>query len=452
MASEWKPVKLGSLFEVKHGFAFKGEFFRNQPLLDVLLTPGNFKVGGGYKNDKLKYYDGPVPEDYILKAGDLIITMTDLSKEADTLGYPACVPKSKAHRFLHNQRLGKVILKPDVEIDQSFLYFLLCTKEYRHEIVAGATGTTVKHTSPSRILSYEANIPTDLHEQKAIAHILGTLDDKIELNRRMNETLEEMARAIFKSWFVDFDPVRVKADAKAKGTSPAKALARLGLTPKIAKLFPDAFQPSPLGPIPQGWTVGSIGDISDINSRTLKKNFDHKIIEYVDIASVSMGHLSGATKYELDSAPSRAKRLVKHGDIIWSCVRPNRKSYLLIDNPIENLVVSTGFVVMTPTRIPSSYLYLWTTNGNFVDYLTNNADGSAYPAVRADHFAKASIIIPEQAVLDRFHETVGELQSISAQNERESITLANIRDTLLPKLLSGEIRVKQAKKMVEEAV
>src|SRR3954466_2812591 len=126
--------------------------------------------------------------------------MTDLSKAADTLGYPAIVPKSQGPRFLHNQRLGKVLIKPEAEVDKGFLFYLLRTAEYRHEVLASATGTTVKHTSPSRILSHKAKLPP-LPEQKAIARILGTLDDKIELNRRMNATLEAMARALFQTWF-----------------------------------------------------------------------------------------------------------------------------------------------------------------------------------------------------------------------------------------------------------
>jgi type I restriction enzyme S subunit len=110
--SDWKFVKLGDLIDITHGYAFKGEFFREAPPGDILLTPGNFAVGGGFKSDKLKYYVGDVPEDFILFKNDLLVTMTDLSKAADTLGYPALLPQSpKNCHFLHNQRLGKVIIK-----------------------------------------------------------------------------------------------------------------------------------------------------------------------------------------------------------------------------------------------------------------------------------------------------------------------------------------------------
>ena len=204
----WRETVLGELIDITHGFAFKGHFICDEPQRDVLLTPGNFAIGGGFKADKFKYYCGPVPDDFVLSEGDLIVSMTDLSKQSDTLGYPAFVPECReGKRYLHNQRLGKVFVK---DADARYIYYVMCGADYRHEVLASATGTTVKHTSPGRIKQFRFPLPP-LPEQRAIAHILGTLDDKIELNRRMNETLEAMARALFKSWFVDFDPVRAKA-------------------------------------------------------------------------------------------------------------------------------------------------------------------------------------------------------------------------------------------------
>src|SRR5262245_48344387 len=202
MEGEWIGKSLSDLVDIRHGFAFKGEFFRDEPPGDILLTPGNFAIGGGFKADKFKYYDGPVPDEFVLREGDIIVTMTDLSRNADTLGYPACVPASgKGRRYLHNQRLGKVVPKTKDAINLRYLQYLMCSEAYRHEIIASATGTTVKHTSPERIQRFRFRLPP-LPEQRAIAHILGTLDDKIELNLRMSETLETMARALFKSWFV----------------------------------------------------------------------------------------------------------------------------------------------------------------------------------------------------------------------------------------------------------
>lgn len=163
--SNWKTYKLGDLIDVKHGFAFKGEFFSDEPTEDILLTPGNFKIGGGFKTDKFKYYKGDYPKSYVLKEGDILITMTDLSKAGDTLGYSAKIPKHNEVNYLHNQRLGLVQFKSD-DIDPDFLYWVLRTQPYQYYIVGSATGSTVKHTSPTRICSYEFQVPKDKKNKK----------------------------------------------------------------------------------------------------------------------------------------------------------------------------------------------------------------------------------------------------------------------------------------------
>jgi type I restriction enzyme S subunit len=156
MAGDWSESSLGDLIDVKHGFAFQGEFIHDEPHGDVLLTPGNFAMGGGFQGDKFKYFDGPVPDDFVLAEGDLLVTMTDLSKQSDTLGLPAFVPsRSDGRRYLHNQRLGRVLVKDKRAIDTRFLHYLMCSGGYRHEVLASATGTTVKHTSPEPALKHK---------------------------------------------------------------------------------------------------------------------------------------------------------------------------------------------------------------------------------------------------------------------------------------------------------
>ena len=300
MAREnWSDIALSDVMDVKHGFAFPGENIRDEPPGDILLTPGNFAIGGGFKGDKFKYFDGPVPEDYVLHEGDLIITMTDLSKQADTLGYPALVPKPTEARFLHNQRLGKVLIRDGAAVDVRFLSYLLRTSEYRHEVLAGATGTTVKHTSPSRILAYKTSIPP-MREQHAIAHILGTLDDKIELNRRMNETLEAIARALFKSWFVDFDPVRAKAEGRD-----------VGLPRALGQLFPDSFEDSELGEIPKGWQIADLAIFRDASqwdpsAQISRPTTSSKLASLLFAAAISLGASSMRASFSFP----RPKRMI----------------------------------------------------------------------------------------------------------------------------------------------
>ena len=153
------PRTLGSYIRVKHGCAFKGEYFTEAETPDVLVTPGNFAIGGGFLADKPKYYEGPVPDDYILQEGDLVVTMTDLSKAGDTLGYPALVPRMQGRRYLHNQRIGLVEIKEGAEANKHFLFYRLRASDYRHHILATASGSTVRHTSPGRIHEFETTLP-----------------------------------------------------------------------------------------------------------------------------------------------------------------------------------------------------------------------------------------------------------------------------------------------------
>jgi type I restriction enzyme S subunit len=149
----WEVSALAGLINIKHGFAYKGEFFSDEKTEDILLTPGNVCVGGGFKSAKYKYYNGPIVEEYIFKEGDVYLNMTDLSKASDTLGYPAVVPEIEGITFHHNQRLGKVLYKGHNSAKKEFIYQVLCSHTSRNNVLASATGTTVKHTSPTKILS-----------------------------------------------------------------------------------------------------------------------------------------------------------------------------------------------------------------------------------------------------------------------------------------------------------
>lgn len=154
----WNTGSLSEIIEISHGYAYKGEFFSDIETSEILVTPGNFKIGGGFNLNKFKFYNGICPANYILEKGDLIVTMTDLSKEGDTLGYPALVPNINDKRLHHNQRIGKILFKqtPDYKF---YLYWLMRSISYRSFVLSGASGTTVKHTSPSRICEYKTIIP-----------------------------------------------------------------------------------------------------------------------------------------------------------------------------------------------------------------------------------------------------------------------------------------------------
>jgi type I restriction enzyme S subunit len=324
--------------------------------------------------------------------------------------------------------------------DPNFLNYVLRSPAYRELLTRIGSGTTITNLSQDTLAGIEIDLPL-LPEQRAIAHFLGTLDDKIELNRRMNQTLEAITRALFQSWFVDFGPVH----AKAEGREPA------GMDAETAALFPDSFQESKLGLIPEGWEVTTIGNVAKINARSLKPSLAPDTIHYVDISSVERGRLLESREVAFSEAPSRARRLVEAGDTIWSCVRPNREGHWFVQSPDPNLVVSTGFAVIHPLQVSANFLNLWTTEQAFVDYLTSNADGSAYPAVRASHFEAASILAPSPSVSKAFERVAAPLRRKQHANRQESESLAAIRDALLPKLISGQLRVPDAEKLLAES-
>ncbi|WP_446408097.1 restriction endonuclease subunit S [Coleofasciculus sp.] len=317
------------------------------------------------------------------------------------------------------QRIILLRGKPSI-LDNSFLFYSLKTRLMQHRLYARASGSTVQGIKSAELKKVLIPLP-NVETQKEIVQTLSCLDRKIENLRKQNDTLEAIAQTLFKHWFVDFE--FPNADGKPYKSSGG------------------AMEPSELGEIPAGWRVGKLGDVVKVNAESISKSYQHKEIEYVDISSVGIGVLEGTTSYLFKNAPSRARRLVKHGDVIWSGVRPNRKSYLFISHPPENLVVSTGFITLTPDSIPSSYLYSWVTTESFVEYLTFNASGSAYPAIKAEHFEIADVLLPDKFNLTKFHAVIEPMREKIHQNSRQLQTLTKTRDLLLPKLMSGKLRI-----------
>ncbi|MHB0877030.1 MAG: restriction endonuclease subunit S [Anaerolineae bacterium] len=434
MAGEWREVTLGELIDVKHGYAFQGEFIRDEPQGDVLLTPGNFAIGGGFKGDKFKYYDGPVPEEFVLQEGDLLVTMTDLSRQSDTLGLPAFVPARRdGRRYLHNQRLGKIAVRDEGALDARYLHYLLRSSQYRQEVLASATGTTVKHTSPERVKRFRFSRPP-LPEQRAIAHILGALDDKIELNRCMNETLEAMARALFKSWFVDFDPVR----AKAEGRDP-------GLPQPLADLFLDSFEDSELGEIPKGWKIRMIGELASIvggSTPSTKEpayweNGLHAWATPKDLSLLSAPVLLDTERRVTDAGLSQiGSGLLPKGAVLLSSRAPI--GYLAISEiPVA---INQGFIAMAPRAgMPSVFLLLWASAAH--DEILSRANGSTFLEINKASFRPIPVVTPPNSVMCAFDRVARPLYERIVECVRESRALGALRDGLLPKLVSGEVRV-----------
>ena len=198
-ADAWEERKLGEVIDIENGYAFKSEYFSDEEKRHIVLTPGSVKIGGGFQKDKGRYYDvsGVFPEKFIFKPGNIFITMTDLTPTAQSLGYPAIVPRDD-NVYLHNQRLGKII---NTTTNPEFLYTLLTTDTYHKEIVSSASGTTVKHSSVSKILDFKSAIP-NIDEQKLIGSFFKELDNTIALHQRKLDLLKEQKKGFLQKMFV----------------------------------------------------------------------------------------------------------------------------------------------------------------------------------------------------------------------------------------------------------
>ena len=263
-----------------------------------------------------------------------------------------------------NQHVAIIRTDPG-NLDPGYLRYYLVSPEMQDLLLSwAASGGTRNALTKGMIESLEILLPP-LADQQAIAHILGTLDDKIELNRRMNRTLEEMARAIFQDWFVDFGPTR----AKMGGQEPY-------LPPELWDLFPDELVDSELGEIPEGWKVETLSTYSSLNPESwTKKNFPDDI-EYVDLANTKWGTIESTQLFPWKDAPSRARRVLRHGDAIVGTVRPGNGSYSLVGR--NGLTGSTGFAVLRPSKKQFRELvYLAATDPDNIERLTHRADGAA---------------------------------------------------------------------------
>ena len=420
VSMEWKEVRLGDVCEIKHGFAYKGKYFSDTPTCDILVTPGNFTLSGGFKLDKPKFYNGPVEKDYILSKGDLIVTMTDLSKNIDTLGYSALVPEVKGLTFHHNQRIGLVENIAN-NVDKYFLYWIMRTPAYQSFIATHSSGTTVHHTSPKGIGNYIFKLPP-LDDQRRIASILSSLDRKIELNNKINADLEEMAQAIFKNWFVDFEPFK---DGK--------------------------FVDSELGMIPEGWKVGKITDIgclitdyvSNGSFASLKQNVHlYETKEYAQfIRNTDLKTNTFSVYVDKHSYDFLSKSTLYGNEIIISNVGDVGSVHLCpkLDIP---MTLGNNIIMLRPNEKEYNYfLYLWFKYFSGQGLIQGIKGGSAQPKFNKTDFKNLPLLIPSFEIIERSYWIFESMFSILSSNVKENSRLSLLRDTLLPRLMSGEIEI-----------
>jgi type I restriction enzyme S subunit len=338
--------------------------------------------------------------------------------------------------------------------DSGFAYYLTQWEGVRGYCISQMTGSSGRQRVPTTALSHlEVTIPP-FDEQRAIASVLGALDDKIELNRRRNRTLEALARTVFQSWFVDFDPVR----AKAAGRTPA------GLSPALAALFPASFNDSPLGPIPKGWGVTSLGEqVTATKGLSYKGEFLCEPGEGLPMHNLNSVYEGGGYKNEglkWYRGEYRPGHLLEPGDVIVSNTEQGF-DYLLI-----------GFAAIVPERYgprglfshhiyrirprPTSYLpawfsYLLLRTPRFHEVVAGHSNGTTVNMLPLDGLQKPRFVLPPDGIVKRFGKLFLPTQQQLHSLHDESVTLAALRDALLPKLLSGELRVPDVERVVGRA-
>jgi type I restriction enzyme S subunit len=430
---------------------------------EQLINDGILEIGDGYraKNEELGG-DGPI----FLRAGHVTDTHIDLegverfhgsladkvrskmsqvgdaivTTKGNSTGRTAFVTKSMP-QFVYSPHLSYWRSLDVRQLKPGFLRFWSKSSEFTGQLAGMKASTDM---APYLSLVDQRRLRITLpppNEQHAIAHILGTLDDKIELNRRVNETLEAMARALFKSWFVDFDPVRAKAD----GRDP-------GLPKRFADLFPDSFQDSGAEEVPTGWRFEPLPNVIDVNPiRSLRKG---DIAPYLDMANMpTRGHSpdeviprpygSGMRFINCDTLVAR----------ITPCLENGKTAYVDFLRDGEVGWGSTEYIVLRPKPpVPTAFAYCLARSGEFRDFAIQRMTGtSGRQRVPVESLSQFLVAVPSKHVAEGFGEIIKPLFARISAAVNESRTLAALRDTLLPKLVSGELRVKEAERLMGSA-
>lgn len=367
------------------------------------------------------------------KPGDLVFT------QRGTLGQVALVPRNGPERYLVSQSQMKLTVDPS-KADALFLYYVFTSREQQDYILKNAIQTGVPHTNLGIFRRTPLSL-LPLDEQRIVASILGALDDKIELNRRMNATLEAMARALFQSWFVDFDPVRAKLD----GRQPA------GLNEAAAELFPASFQSSSLGDIPVGWKVGSVLWQADLLSGGTPKtenpaywNGDVPWASAKDVSQCGEAFLIATERAitKLGVKESSTKIIPALSTVVVARGATTGRLAMLGEAMAMN---QTCYGLRSKIGAPFS---LYCQTKNFIDRLVQGCHGSIFDTITTSTFEATEVLLPPDDVLLDFNSQVSSIFHQVHANLHQSNILAALRDTLLPKLLSGELSVKSAERQI----
>lgn len=409
MREGWKEVTLGEIIEIKHGYGFKGEYFTEEETTNVLVTPGNFNIGGGFKNDKLKFYNGPINENFVLKENDVVVTMTDLSKMADTIGYSAKIPKCTDKIYLHNQRIGLVNLLDD-SCDLNFIYWLLRTNNYQRYIAGSAIGATVKHTSPSKIYTAKVKIPIHKETQSKIASILSGYDDLIEKNLKRIKLLEEMAQQTYEEWFV-----RMR--------------------------FPD-YETEVFGydGLPEGWDKVKCFDAMEVLSggtpKTDVAEYWNGGIEFFTPKDAKSGsYTNGTEKTVTELGVKKCNSKLYPKDTVFITARGTVGKLNLASKPM--IMNQSCYALKGKNGITQFFLFC--AMNAIIETFKSASNGGVFNTIIVDTFKFLDFVTPKRSLILKFEDIVKPIYNSILNLQSQNQCLREARDILLPRLMMGMI-------------
>ena len=416
--SEWKRYKLGELLRVKHGWAFKGEFFSDTGVQSI-LTPGNFYESGGFKANpsKDRFYSGDYPKEYLCSKGDLVVAMTE--QAAGLLGSTAIVPED--NRYLHNQRIG--LISCNESLNKDFAYYLFMTQSVRQQISRSASGTKVKHTSPEKIYDVQVDIPK-IQTQKNIAIFLSLLDKKIQINNQINQELEAMAKTLYDYWFVQFDfPDQNGKPYKSSG-------GKMVYHPELKR------------EIPEGWGVEKLGDLAQFKNginyeKTSSGSEKVKIINVRNISSSTIFiNQSDLDEIFLENDKS-TNFIVNEGMILIT--RSGIPGATRLVSELEAKTVYSGFIIASEVNdlIYKNLIFYYLKNVEEV--LKNQSAGTIMKNISQSVLTDMVVSLPPQNVLLKFNSIIDNLLEQMKNIQRQNQELTQLRDWLLPMLMNGQV-------------
>jgi type I restriction enzyme S subunit len=438
MAVEWREIALGkACSKIGSGATPRGgkEAYLGG---DTALIRSQNIYNARFVRDGLVFIDNKQADELknvVVEKGDVLLNITGDSVarccQVDAGILPARV----------NQHVA--IIRPNADvIDAAFLRYSLVSPLMQAHLLALASAGATRNALTKAMIESLSVIAPSVPEQRAIAHILGTLDDKIELNRKQNETLEAMARALFKDWFVDFGPVRAKMEGRwQRGQSLP------GLPAHLYDLFPDRLVESELGEIPEGWDVGILGDAAEHPRRGIQPdNIDletpYIALEHMPKRCISLSEWGTAVGLESNKFEFR------QGEILFGKLRPYFHKVGVA--PVDG-VCSTDIVVLGPRGSQwFGFVLGHVSSTGFVEYTNAASTGTKMPRTSWNDMARYELVLPPEPVAAAFTDLVQPSISRIIAGIHESRTLAQLRDTLLPKLISGELRLPEAKAQVVE--